>query len=125
MISRFGTARRCVSSAGRDREGSNMQVWVAALGVLIVASVALGIRGPISDESALGVFFWFQVTDFDDLLGLFSLCHFIFPSYLFWVVLVGFSDTERQLTPAFNVLFWNQVVEANQLICCALAPFNS
>ena len=34
-------------------------------------------------DSALGVFFRFQVTDFDRLLGFFSLCHFIFPSYLF------------------------------------------
>ena len=36
--------------------------------------------------TALGVFFRFQVADFDRLLGFFSLCHFIFPSYLFWVV---------------------------------------
>ena len=47
--------------------------------------------------SALGVFFRFQVSDFDRRLGFFSLCHFIFPSYLFWVVsrCVVFSDTER------------------------------
>jgi hypothetical protein len=25
------------------------------------------------------------------------------------------SDTEQQLTPARNVLFWNQVIQANQL----------
>jgi hypothetical protein len=26
--------------------------------------------------------------------------------------------------PALNVLFWNQVVEANQFILCALSPFS-
>jgi hypothetical protein len=41
---------------------------------------------PWWDPTALGVFFRFQVSDFDRLLGFFSLCHFIFPSYLFWVV---------------------------------------
>jgi hypothetical protein len=38
------------------------------------------------DYAALGVFFRFQVSDFDRRLGFFSLCHFIFPSYLFLVV---------------------------------------
>jgi hypothetical protein len=42
---------------------------------------------------------------------------------LFVVVLV--SDTEEHLMPALNVLFWNQVVEANQFISCALAPLIS
>ena len=42
---------------------------------------------------------------------------------LFVVVLV--SDTEEDLMPALNVLFWNQVVEANQFISCALAPLIS
>lgn len=60
-----------------------MYVWVAAL-VLVAADLV--VRRPIHDDSAFGVFFWFQVTDFDCFLGFFSLCHFIFPSYLFWVV---------------------------------------
>lgn len=51
-----------------------MYVWVTAL---ILAAVALVVRRPIKDESAFGVFFWFQVTDFDRFLGFFSLCHFI------------------------------------------------
>jgi len=38
---------------------------------------------PVDSDPALGVFFRFQVTDFDRLLRFFSLCHFIFPSYLF------------------------------------------
>ena len=100
-----------------------MYVWVAAL-VLVAADLV--VCRPISDDSAPGVFFRFQVSDFDRFLGFFSLYHFIFPSYLFWVVwsLCCFGDTERQLTPALNVLFWNQVVEANQFISCALAPVN-
>ena len=36
--------------------------------------------------AALGVFFRFQIPGFDLSFGFFSLCHFIFPSYLFWVV---------------------------------------
>jgi hypothetical protein len=62
-----------------------MYCWVAALDVLVVALDAL-LRGPIHDDPAFGVFFWFQVTDFNCFLGFFSLCHFIFPSYLFGVV---------------------------------------
>ena len=57
-----------------------MYVWVAAL-VLVAADLV--VRGPIHDNPAFGVFFRFQVTDFDRFLGFFSLCHFIFPSYLF------------------------------------------
>ena len=36
--------------------------------------------------AALGVFFRFQIPSFDLSFGFFSLCHFIFPSYFFWVV---------------------------------------
>ena len=75
-----------------------MYCWVSALGVLIVASVALVLPGPISDEPALGVFFRFQVTDLDRFLGFFSLCHFIFPSYLFGL----FSRWLGSVTPKGN-----------------------
>ncbi len=40
------------------------------------------------DYPALGVFFRFQVSDCDPRLSFFSLCHFIFPSYCFGLVLV-------------------------------------
>ena len=52
-----------------------MYVWVAAL---VLAAADLVVRRPIHDEPAFGVFFWFQVTDFDCSLSFFSLCHFIF-----------------------------------------------
>jgi hypothetical protein len=47
---------------------------------------------------------------------------FLFP---FFVGLRFFSDTEEHLIPALNVLFWNQVVEANQFISRAFAPLIS
>ncbi len=41
-------------------------------------------------------------------------------SCLGWV-----RDTEQQLTAACNVLFWNQVIETNQLFFAALEPLIS
>ena len=35
------------------------------------------------------------------------------------------SGTEQQLMPALNVLFWNQVIQANQFIFSALGPLIS
>ena len=52
---------------------------------LMLVSLAIDIPAG-GDSTALRIFFRFQVTDFDRFLGFFSLCHFIFPSYLFWVV---------------------------------------
>jgi hypothetical protein len=89
---------------------------------LMLVSLAIDISAGRSD-TALGVFFRFQVTDFDLCFGFFSLCHFIF-SILFVCRCVVFCDTEGHLMPAaLNVLFWNQIVEANQFILGALAPF--
>ena len=39
-------------------------------------------------HTALGIFFRLQVTDFDRLLGFFSLCHFIFLAIYFGLFLV-------------------------------------
>jgi hypothetical protein len=74
--------------------------------------------------TTFSIFFRFQVADFD-LFGFFSLCHLVFPICLFLVscFLCRVGGTEEHLIPAFNVLFWNQVVEANQFTFCALAPF--
>jgi hypothetical protein len=97
------------------------------LATLDLVTLDATVRADVGCHTALSIFFRLQVTDFDRLLGFFSLCHFIFPSYLFWVVCRSccVSDTEQQLMPALNVLCWNQVVEANQFISCALAPFIS
>ena len=50
---------------------------------------------PIHHNAAFGVFFWFQVTDFDRFLSFFSLCHFIFASYLFGFVCCVVSVTPK------------------------------
>jgi hypothetical protein len=69
-----------------------MYVWVAAL-VLVAADLV--VRRPTHHNAALGVFFGFQVTDFDCFFGFFSLCHFIFPSYLFGFVCCVVSVTPK------------------------------
>lgn len=68
-----------------------MYVWVAALVLVAAYVLVLGAVG----GAAFGVFFGFQVTDLDRFLGFFSLCHFIFPSYLFGL----FSRCIGSLTP--------------------------
>jgi len=42
----------------------------------------------VAGHTALGIFFRLQVTDFDRLLGFFSLCHFIFLAIYFWLFVV-------------------------------------
>jgi len=71
-----------------------MYVWVAALNVLVVALKVLIVR-PIKDDSAFGVFFWFQVTDFDRFLGFFSLCHLIFLAIYLGLFLVCVGLTPK------------------------------
>ena len=46
-------------------------------------------------------------------------------SLLDCLLLCCVGDPKEHLLPALNVLFWNQVVEANQFILGALAPFDS
>jgi hypothetical protein len=64
-----------------------MEVSLVMLATLDLVTLDVTARADVGcHHTALGVFFRFQVADFDRLLGFFSLCHFIFPSYLFWVV---------------------------------------
>src|SRR6516225_2532449 len=102
-------------------------VLLVATARLLVATARLLVACAGDHKTALGVFFRFQVTDFDLCLGFFSLCHFIFSILFVWVgcSCVVFGDTEGHLMPALDVLFGNQVVEMNQFISCALAPFIS
>jgi len=50
---------------------------------------------------------------------------------LFWVIgcVDCVSEAEQQLTPAGDVLFWNQIIKADQFILSSLGPvtrwFNS
>jgi len=45
-------------------------------------------------------------------------------TFLFWVVywLCYITGTEQQLTPANDILFWDQVIEADQFFLLALWP---
>ena len=97
------------------------------MGALNAVTLLVRLGADVNDYAALGIFFRFQVTDFDLCFGFFSLCHFIFSILFVWVVCrcVVFSDAEGHLTPALNVLFGNQVVEMNQFTSWALAPFIS
>ena len=100
-----------------------MALSVVALNAVTLL-VCLG--ADVSDYATLGVFFRFQIPDSNLCFAFFSLCHFIFSILFVWVVCrcVVFCDTEGHLMPAaLNVLFWNQIVEANQFILGALAPF--
>jgi hypothetical protein len=84
--------------------------------LLLTAVAALGLVA----TATFGIFGWLEVTNFDFLH--FFLCHFI-ASFLFRVVCCCVvSGTERQLMPARNVLFWNQVIKANQFFFSALGP---
>jgi hypothetical protein len=71
-------------------------VLVAVLAKVLVAVLAKALIA--ADVPALGVFFGFQVTDLDCFFGFFSLCHFIFPSYLFGL----FSRCVGSVTPKGN-----------------------
>ena len=71
---------------------------MGALNAVTLNAVTLLVRlgADVNDYAALGIFFRFQVTDFDRCFGFFSLCHFYFPSYLFGLfVLCCVGDTER------------------------------
>jgi hypothetical protein len=55
-----------------------MEVSLVMLATLDLATLDVTARADAGCHTALGVFFRFQVSDFDCLLGFFSLCHFIF-----------------------------------------------
>ena len=106
-----------------------------------VAVAHLAVSGPAGDtppfasffgfRSQTSIFFWFRFRLFwgeqPPLIPARVWGAVIF-SYLFIRVVCrscGVGDTEEHLTPALNVLFWDQVVEANQFVSCALALFIS
>ena len=45
---------------------------------LNAVTLLMSIAVHIGDYTALSVFFWFQIPDFDLRFDLFSLCHFLF-----------------------------------------------
>jgi hypothetical protein len=46
--------------------------------MILLSRLGVDFGTDVLDYPALGVFFRFQVADFDGQLGFFSLCHFIF-----------------------------------------------
>jgi hypothetical protein len=71
--------------------------------------------------AAFGVFRRFEVTNFDVFLSFFS--HGVLPSLFVWFYcLCWITGTEQQLTSANDILFWNQVIEADQFFLPALWP---
>ena len=71
--------------------------------------------------SAFGVFLRFEVTNFDVFLGLFRHIS----AFLFWVIgcfccLDCVSDAEQQLTATSDVLFGDQIIEADQFFLSGL-----
>jgi hypothetical protein len=55
--------------------------------VTLLARLGTDLGTHALDYATLGVFFRFQIPDFDLFFGFFSLCHLNFSFYLFWVVL--------------------------------------
>jgi hypothetical protein len=87
---------------------------------LLLATACAAALAQLAATATFGIFGWLEVTNFDFFH--FFLCHFI-ASFLFGVVCCCVvSGTERQLTPARNVLFWNQVIQANQFFFSAPGP---
>jgi hypothetical protein len=71
----------------RSNHNAALLLTVAAAGTLYLVTLdamALAMTrdahviADVAGHTALGIFFRLQVTDFDRLLGFFSLCHFIF-----------------------------------------------
>jgi hypothetical protein len=63
-----------------------MEVSLVVLPTLNLATLNVTVRADIGGHTALGVFFRFEVSDFNCRLGFFSLCHCIFLAIYFWVV---------------------------------------
>jgi hypothetical protein len=97
----------------------------AALHPVALHLVALH-RVLIHCDTTFGVFFRFEVLDFDrfSFLVLF-VWHGL--ALFYWIVscLGWVRDTEQQVMPARNVLFWNQVIQTNQFFSFALRPLIS
>ena len=75
-----------------------MEVSLVLLATFDLATLHATARVDAGCHTAFGVFFRFQVSDFDCRLGFFSLCHFYFASYLFWL----FSRCVVSVTPKGN-----------------------
>ncbi len=80
----------------------------------------------VAAAAAFGVFYWLEVIDLDlFFVFLLFLCFVLLVLHVLVFLVCCFccvSDTEQHLMPALNVLFWNQVIQANQFVFSALWP---
>ena len=73
--------------------------------------------------TTFGIFLWLQVMDFNGFLFLYCFWHGWLSFYLgLFCYLCWITGTEQQLTSANDILFWNQVIEADQLFLPTLWP---
>ena len=89
-LSFVGSREKEKKNRRRDRTNSAALLSLTLymeVSLVMLATLDVTARADVGcHHTALGVFFRFQVSDFNRRLGFFSLCHFIFPSYLLWVV---------------------------------------
>ena len=99
-------------------------IWPVNLVMLAIldATARADVGADIGNHTALGIFFRLQVVEFD-IRFLFSCLACLL--FILRRVVCFVSDTEQQSMPARNVLFWNQVIQANQFIFPALRPLIS
>jgi hypothetical protein len=104
---------------------AEVEVTIAVLGAVLLHLVALH-RVLIHCDAAFGIFLWLEVLDFDRF-SFFVLFVRHGLALFYWIVfcLGWVSDTEQQLMPARDVLFWNQVIQTNQFFPFALRPLIS
>ena len=103
--------------------GCGSLTLLAAAQTAVVAQTAMGTG--TAGAAAFGVFCWLEVMDFDLFFGFLLFFCLVLHVLVFLVCcFCCVSDTE-QVMLAFNVLFWNQVVQANQSVLAALGPLIS
>jgi hypothetical protein len=68
----------------------NPPIYAVALGAAVLDTVTLLVRLAVdgNDYTALGIFFRLQIPNFDLCFAFFSLCHLVFPNYLFFGLFV-------------------------------------
>ena len=104
-----------------SNHGAALLILSATLLVVAACEVACEVA------ATLGIFHRLEVVDLDlffSFLSFFVFLHVL--GFCCWVIcfccISCVSDTEQVLMPALDVLFWNQVIQANQFIFPALRP---
>jgi hypothetical protein len=72
-----------------------VEVTLVVLAALDLATLNVAVGADAGCYAAFGVFFRFQVSHFDCRFRFFSLCHFVFPSYLLGCLSLVVSVTPK------------------------------